>query len=190
MLLLGGGDAQQTNSLRGSNVSGSNVSAASALDSSDHVAHAGVTGAVLDANISNASTLEASWLPAISGGKILLASTGLCLSHEANWVSTNRVKATACYGGSNQLWTVRGSEIKSYSDGGCLDYDVSWLTKGRVNLWGCHGKQNQKWSFVGGFIKSLYDGRCLEYNTHDQYVNMAACDRSGRNINQHFRLQE
>merc|ERR1711874_902924 len=109
-------------------------------------------------------------------------------SHEANWVSTNRVKATACYGGSEQLWTVRDSEIKSYSNGDCLDYDVSWVTKGRVNLWGCHGKQNQKWTFSYGLIKSLYDNRCLEYNMRDQYVYMAACDVM--NTNQQFHLEQ
>merc|ERR1712087_176224 len=126
---------------------------------------------------SSNSTIEAQSTSAIRGGKIVLGQTGLCMTHENNWAVANRVKASACYGGSDQHWTISGLEIKSYQNADCLDYDVSLVTNGRVNLWGCHGKQNQKWYFPDGegVIKSAYDGKCLEYNQKDKYVYMAAC---------------
>merc|ERR1712032_1069335 len=138
-------------------------------------------------SLSNSSIeAESTWV--IRGGKIVLGQTGLCMTHENNWAVTNRVKAGACYGGSDQHWTVNGLEIKSYQNADCLDYDVSWITKGRVNLWSCHGKKNQEWDFVNGVIKSAYDGKCLEYNKYDTYVYMAACN--SRSIDQQWHLKQ
>ena len=57
-------------------------------------------------------TIEAQLASVIRGGKIVLGQTGLCMTHENNWALTNRVKASPCYGGTDQHWTVSGSEIK------------------------------------------------------------------------------
>merc|ERR1712007_415973 len=80
------------------------------------------------------ATLAAS----IVGGKIKLGDTGLCLAHEDNYVSTNRVKAVACYGGSDVLWTINGGQIKSYEDASCLDWHVYFISNPRVNMYKCY----------------------------------------------------
>merc|ERR1711948_31764 len=90
-------------------------------------------------------TSEAQSTSVIRGGKIVLGQTGLCMTHENNWAVTNRVKASACYGGTDQHWTISGLEIKSYQNADCLDYNThdnyvymaacsSWTTDQRWQL--------------------------------------------------------
>lgn len=139
------------------------------------------------------ATLAAS----IVGGKIKLGDTGLCLAHEDNWVSTNRVKAVACYDNSHVLWTINGDQIKSYQDASCLDWHAYFISNPRVNMYKCYdggyfsNPDTQKWRFTGhkGLIKSVVkqNTECLEYK-HDGYVHLEPCDET--NTNQLWELEQ
>merc|ERR1712217_386977 len=95
-------------------------------------------------------TLEAEWGSSIVGGKIELGNTGLCLAHENNWFSTNRVKTVACYGRSDVLWTIKGDHIKSYQNAQCFEYlntrCLEYKRDGYVYLEKCNpANKNQLW---------------------------------------------
>ncbi|MFJ4304542.1 ricin-type beta-trefoil lectin domain protein [Streptomyces pseudovenezuelae] len=60
---------------------------------------------------------------------------------------SNRLRATRCHGGANQVWEPYNGGYRNPASGRCLDIPGFSTADGtHLQLWDCHGGSNQKWT--------------------------------------------